>query len=131
MENIHSKFQYQCYYKYIRTLVFIIFNFKHQQKKTKNYSFFFFFFTYVSLSKFSNMNLIHNVLNVILPLVLILTLFVSVPPYIIYNLINYIIKLVSSPPENLAGKVVLITGASSGIGEVCIIYSSIHLVLLY
>ena len=39
-----------------------------------------------------------------------------VPPYYVYKLTTYLLGAVF--PEDVAGKVVLITGASSGIGEV-------------
>jgi NADPH:quinone reductase-like Zn-dependent oxidoreductase len=41
---------------------------------------------------------------------------VVLPPYYVWKLTTYLLGAVF--PENVAGKVVLITGASSGIGEV-------------
>ena len=47
----------------------------------------------------------------------LLLLAVFLPPYYIYKLTTSAFAVVA--PEDVAGKVVLITGASSGIGEVC------------
>ncbi|XP_039057870.1 11-beta-hydroxysteroid dehydrogenase-like 2 [Hibiscus syriacus] len=61
------------------------------------------------------MDFIHQLLSIILPLLTILFLLFFLPPYLIFKLITYIFRSLCS--ENVAGKVVLITGASSGIGE--------------
>ncbi|KAE8705943.1 11-beta-hydroxysteroid dehydrogenase-like 2 [Hibiscus syriacus] len=58
---------------------------------------------------------IHHLLRIIFPLLTILFLSFFMPPYLILKLISNISR--SFRPENVAGKVVLITGASSGIGE--------------
>ncbi|XP_024017918.1 11-beta-hydroxysteroid dehydrogenase 1B isoform X2 [Morus notabilis] len=59
---------------------------------------------------------IHKFLNVVLPLLTLVTILLFLPPFFIYKLFNYTIKAFRQT-EKLAGKVVLITGASSGIGE--------------
>jgi hypothetical protein len=47
----------------------------------------------------------------------LLLLAIFLPPYYVYKLTTSAFAVVA--PEDVAGKVVLITGASSGIGEVC------------
>ena len=64
------------------------------------------------------MDLIHNFLNLILPPISLIALLLILPPFLVYKLFIFFIKAFI-PTQNLAGKVVLITGASSGIGEVC------------
>jgi FlaA1/EpsC-like NDP-sugar epimerase len=61
---------------------------------------------------------IHRLLNIVFPLTIIISILVILPPYLVFKLLSYIKR--SMFTENVAGKVVLITGASSGIGEVCI-----------
>lgn len=61
------------------------------------------------------MDFIHKLISILLPPLASLWLLIFLPPYLIFKCISYIIRSVRS--ENVAGKVVLITGASSGIGE--------------
>ena len=77
---------------------------------------------YLSFSLFScskkAMYLLHKFLNIVLlPLNLIVLLF-FIPPFLILKFLWSLKRSIYS--ENVSGKVVLITGASSGIGEVCI-----------
>ncbi|KAJ6741888.1 DEHYDROGENASE 2 putative-RELATED [Salix viminalis] len=58
---------------------------------------------------------IHEVLNIVFPLTTVISLLIIFPPYLVFKLLSYIKRSISS--EDVAGKVVLITGASSGIGE--------------
>ncbi|GMI95407.1 hydroxysteroid dehydrogenase 6 [Hibiscus trionum] len=68
------------------------------------------------------MDLIQNILNVIVPPLMIISLFIVYPLYLIYKLLHFIKRLITS--ENVAGKVVLVTGAASGIGEqICYEYA--------
>ncbi|XP_018469458.2 11-beta-hydroxysteroid dehydrogenase-like 3 isoform X2 [Raphanus sativus] len=61
------------------------------------------------------MNILHTSLDILLPLVAILFFFLFYPFYLLIKLVIFLYKQFLS--ENVAGKVVLITGASSGIGE--------------
>ncbi|KAK9926599.1 hypothetical protein M0R45_023819 [Rubus argutus] len=60
------------------------------------------------------MGLNHKALNIVVPLITLIGLLFYLPPFLIYKFI-YIYRFKSI--EKIAGKVVLITGASSGIGE--------------
>ncbi|PIA51026.1 hypothetical protein AQUCO_01100089v1 [Aquilegia coerulea] len=61
------------------------------------------------------MELIHLILDLVLPPVLLIFTLMILPPYLIYKFLNTILRRFTV--EDLTGKVVLITGASSGIGE--------------
>ncbi|KAK8595770.1 hypothetical protein V6N12_064280 [Hibiscus sabdariffa] len=61
------------------------------------------------------MDFSHKLISVIFPVLTIIFLLFFLPPYLIFKLISYIFR--SFFPEDVAGKVILITGASSGIGE--------------
>ncbi|KAE9467567.1 hypothetical protein C3L33_00503, partial [Rhododendron williamsianum] len=72
--------------------------------------------TYASSSLNSSMDSIHKLLNIVLPLVSLFSLFFFLPPILPFKISSSILRSVFW--ENVVGKVVLITGASSGIGEV-------------
>uniref|UniRef100_M4EYA2 Uncharacterized protein n=1 Tax=Brassica campestris TaxID=3711 RepID=M4EYA2_BRACM len=61
------------------------------------------------------MDILHTSLDVLLPLVSIIFFFFFYPFYVLIKLVMFLYKQFLF--ENVAGKVVLITGASSGIGE--------------
>lgn len=61
------------------------------------------------------MDWIHEILNVVLPPTLFILLLFLFPPYLLFEFLSWVKRYLLS--ENVAGKVVLITGASSGIGE--------------
>ncbi|XP_057414985.1 11-beta-hydroxysteroid dehydrogenase A-like [Lotus japonicus] len=61
------------------------------------------------------MDFIHGILNVLVPPIGLTFLLCILPSYLLFKIIYFIVKSVFS--ENVAGKVILITGASSGIGE--------------
>ncbi|KAL4361146.1 hypothetical protein GQ457_04G014970 [Hibiscus cannabinus] len=61
------------------------------------------------------MDLIHKFLNLVAPSFTFFSLFFILPPFYLFKSFRFILRSVF--PEDLAGKVVLITGASSGIGE--------------
>ncbi|OAY47982.1 11-beta-hydroxysteroid dehydrogenase-like 4A [Manihot esculenta] len=61
------------------------------------------------------MDLVHKLLNILLPPISTILLLCFSPIYLIFKFLYYIKRHLSS--ENVAGKVVLITGAASGIGE--------------
>ncbi|XP_022137234.1 11-beta-hydroxysteroid dehydrogenase 1B-like, partial [Momordica charantia] len=61
------------------------------------------------------MDLMNNFLNILLSRISLTAFFVILPAYLIFKFLSYIIKSIFS--EDVDGKVVLITGASSGIGE--------------
>nr|CAD1836632.1 unnamed protein product [Ananas comosus var. bracteatus] len=61
------------------------------------------------------MDLINKLMNVVAPPMALVALFLLVPPLYLYKL--FVSFLYSLFPENLTDKVVLITSASSGIGE--------------
>ncbi|KAL3512567.1 hypothetical protein ACH5RR_025284 [Cinchona calisaya] len=66
-------------------------------------------------SGFDPNGLVHNFLNYLVPRISISALISFLPPYLAFKFVDYI--RISIFSENLTGKVVLITGASSGIGE--------------
>ncbi|GFZ03911.1 hydroxysteroid dehydrogenase 3 [Actinidia rufa] len=61
------------------------------------------------------MDIMHKVLNILLPLISISALFFFLPPFLVYKFLSSVWRSIFC--ENVAGKVVLITGSSSGIGE--------------
>ncbi|XP_056856414.1 11-beta-hydroxysteroid dehydrogenase-like 3 [Raphanus sativus] len=61
------------------------------------------------------MDMIHIILDILLPPLTIIFLFLFYPIYLFIKLLNCVRKHLCV--ENVAGKVVLITGASSGVGE--------------
>ncbi|KAF5196663.1 11-beta-hydroxysteroid dehydrogenase 1B [Thalictrum thalictroides] len=61
------------------------------------------------------MELIHLIMDLVVPPVLLIFMLMVLPPYLIYKFLNKILRMFKI--EDLTGKVVLITGASSGIGE--------------
>ena len=63
-----------------------------------------------------SMDLIHKVLNIVLPPITLILLLLFFPYFLVSKFISRIKRSINS--EKVAGKVVLITGASSGIGEV-------------
>ncbi|KAK1407167.1 hypothetical protein QVD17_38780 [Tagetes erecta] len=63
----------------------------------------------------TSFDMIHVILNVFFPLVSIILFIILVPILSLFDLMKFCYKSVY--PEQLAGKVILITGASTGIGE--------------
>jgi hypothetical protein len=63
------------------------------------------------------MDFIHKIMNIIVPPIDLIMLVSFLPTYLLFRLLLSTIKSIFS--EDVAGKVILITGASSGIGEVC------------
>ncbi|TYJ25521.1 hypothetical protein E1A91_A07G056400v1 [Gossypium mustelinum] len=63
----------------------------------------------------NHIDVITNIMNVIVPPLMLIVLLLVYPLYLIYKFINFITRLLTS--ENVAGKVVLVTGAAAGIGE--------------
>ncbi|GJX09126.1 11-beta-hydroxysteroid dehydrogenase 1B-like protein [Tanacetum coccineum] len=61
------------------------------------------------------MDLVNGMLNLVAPPFTFFTMLLFLPPWMIFKFFLGILRTVF--PENVAGKVVLITGASSGIGE--------------
>ncbi|XP_047314634.1 11-beta-hydroxysteroid dehydrogenase-like 4A [Impatiens glandulifera] len=61
------------------------------------------------------MDLIHDLMDIFVPVLFFITLPILLPFLVIYKALNFISGFLLK--EKLAGKVVLITGASSGIGE--------------
>ncbi|KAF5187704.1 11-beta-hydroxysteroid dehydrogenase 1B [Thalictrum thalictroides] len=54
-------------------------------------------------------------MDLVVPPILLISLLVILPPYLLYKFLNTVFRMFTI--EDLTGKVVLITGASSGIGE--------------
>ncbi|KAJ4974654.1 hypothetical protein NE237_007828 [Protea cynaroides] len=61
------------------------------------------------------MQLIHKLLNLVLPPITVFAICLMLPFLSIFKVVNFIFRYLF--PENIKGKVVLITGSSSGIGE--------------
>ncbi|CAN4089341.1 unnamed protein product [Withania somnifera] len=62
-----------------------------------------------------SLDLIHKILNVVAPPLTLFILLVLLPPH---QIIKYLLSIVATfHTEDVAGKIVIITGASSGIGE--------------
>ncbi|KAI3933236.1 hypothetical protein MKW92_016226 [Papaver armeniacum] len=61
--------------------------------------------------------LMHKLLNLFLPAIIFIFLCIATPPYYLFKLINQSLIKPLFFMENMRGKVVLVTGASSGIGE--------------
>ncbi|KAI3766028.1 hypothetical protein L2E82_16076 [Cichorium intybus] len=61
------------------------------------------------------MDFVHSLLNLVAPIVTLPALFFLTPVYCVFKVLWYINRSISK--EDVAGKVVLIVGASSGIGE--------------
>ncbi|XP_027915984.1 11-beta-hydroxysteroid dehydrogenase 1B-like [Vigna unguiculata] len=57
----------------------------------------------------------HGMLNVLVPALSLAILLLILPPFLLFKILRFIVRSISR--EDVAGKVVLITGASSGIGE--------------
>ena len=62
-------------------------------------------------------DIIHKVLNILLPVTSIISAVFVVPPFLLFKLVFSLLRR-TCLIEDVAGKVVVITGASSGIGEV-------------
>ncbi|XP_031247729.1 11-beta-hydroxysteroid dehydrogenase-like 4A [Pistacia vera] len=61
------------------------------------------------------MELFHKLMNILLPPIAFVALLFLLPPYLVFKVLHCIKRHIFS--ENVAGKVVVITGAASGIGE--------------
>ncbi|KAI3839409.1 hypothetical protein MKX03_016087, partial [Papaver bracteatum] len=61
--------------------------------------------------------LIHKLLNLFLPPIIFIFLCIATPPYYLFKLINQILIKPLFFMKYMRGKVVLVTGASSVIGE--------------
>ncbi|XP_017233884.2 11-beta-hydroxysteroid dehydrogenase A-like [Daucus carota subsp. sativus] len=61
-------------------------------------------------------DIIHKVLNILLPVTSIISAVFVVPPFLLFKLVFSLLRR-TCLIEDVAGKVVVITGASSGIGE--------------
>lgn len=66
---------------------------------------------------------IHKFMNVVLPLISIILAVFILPPFVLFKLVYSLLKR-TLLIQDVAGKVVVITGASSGIGEV--LYECMH-----
>ncbi|KAL0415641.1 UNVERIFIED_CONTAM: 11-beta-hydroxysteroid dehydrogenase 1A [Sesamum latifolium] len=66
-------------------------------------------------SSFMFMDLVNAFLNIFAPIFTATTFFVFFPPYLCFKSLHFFWRSIFS--ENVAGKVVVIAGASSGMGE--------------
>lgn len=62
------------------------------------------------------MDLVNEFLNIVAPVLTIAILPSFLPLYLLFKFLHFFIRTINA--EDVAGKVVLITGASSGIGKV-------------
>lgn len=81
-----------------------------------------------SQSQGKDMALINKILNILLPIVTVSFLLVFMPFSIFFKLLGFIRRCKES--EKVDGKVVIITGSSSGIGEVSSMKLLIPIILL-
>ena len=64
------------------------------------------------------MDFLHKFLGIALPPLMLIVFIITLVPFLFLKFLYFLKR--SKYSENVAGKVILITGASSGIGEVCI-----------
>ncbi|KAG5014442.1 11-beta-hydroxysteroid dehydrogenase 1B [Glycine max] len=83
--------------------------------ENKNYLQFLFDPSHLFFSSTETMVFIHEMLNILVPPLGLVLLLLMLPPYLLFKILRFIVRSIFS--ENVAGKVILITGASSGIGE--------------
>lgn len=62
-------------------------------------------------------DIFHKFMNILLPLISTILAVFILPPFLLFKLVYFLLKR-TLLIEDVAGKVVAITGASSGIGEV-------------
>lgn len=64
------------------------------------------------------MDLIHRIFNLLLPPLALLALLSWLPLHVAFVLLRFIKRCLVRTEDDVTGKVVLVTGAASGIGEV-------------